>query len=525
MPGDSAPIPSLESGPAVVPPTALLEAIIGSAMDAIVALDAAGRIVLFNRAAEAMFRCPAAEALGQPLDSFLPAHQRAAHGQYVASFRATGVTARAMGHVRPLAALRADGEEFPIEATIARVAIQDHAYTAAIIRDITARVQADAERNASLEREAAARAEAASAGVARDALQEILDVLPGGVLLMSPPEAGIEFANLAMSELVFGTRQAIKPTPVYGRDFRFLRFDGTSLPATEGPGMRALRGERVQNLQLVLQQADGNAVPVAVHATRLRRGAAEPTLALVFVQDVTPMRQAEQLKDDFLALVSHELRTPLTAIHGGARVLHNRPDLDPATRAELLSDVVAESERLERLLGNLLSLTEITAGRLRASLEPVLIEPLVKRVTEAIGARAPTHTFVIDGEPGLPPAEADPDLFDEVLRNLYENAVKYSPEGGAIRTTIGVTGDSIVTRISDEGVGIAPADVGAVFERFRRVGSTTMARGMGLGLYLCRGLIEAQGGQIEASSPGLGQGATFTVSLPIATGWAASDRP
>jgi K+-sensing histidine kinase KdpD len=257
----------------------------------------------------------------------------------------------------------------------------------------------------------------------------------------------------------------------------------------------------------------------------MQDGPGNPAGSIVFVQDVTQLRQAEQLKDDFLALVSHELRTPLAAIHGGSRVLVNKPDLDAATRDELLHDVVAETERLERLLSNLLSLTDITAGRLRASLEPVLMEPLVMRVCAEIDAHSPLHTFVVDIAPDLPPADADPDLLEEVLRNLYENAVKYSSNGGTILTTARAEGDAVFIRVTDEGVGIAPEHMAAVFERFRRVGSGSTVRGMGLGLYLCRGLVEAQGGRIEASSPGLGRGATFTVTLPIAMGWAESAHP
>ena len=506
------------------PRSALLHAIVHSAMDAIVALDAEQRIVLFNPAAERMFGCPATDALGQSLDRLLPERFRAVHRQHVASFGLTGDTSRSMGHLRPLTAIRAGGEEFPIEATIARIAIDGQPYYAAIVRDITVRRQAEAEHARSLAREAVTRAEAEAAAATRDHLQEILDDLPGGVLVVTRSDAGIVFANAAMDELIAGTDGPTPAPPVYERDFRFLRADGTSLPAHERPGMRALRGERVQNLQLVLQRSGGTTIPVAVHAVPLRDGSRQAQHAIVVVQDVSQVRQAEQLKDDFLALVSHELRTPLSAIHGGARVLVNKPHLDAETRAELLQDVLTESERLERLLSNLLALTDITAGRLRASLEPVLLEPLIDRVVGEFGNRNPIHAFAVEVAAGLPPVEADPGLLEEVLRNLYENAVKYSPHGGAIRTRVVVEDGEIVTRITDEGIGIAPEQVAMVFERFRRVGGDRRVRGMGLGLYLCRGLVAAQGGRIEASSPGLGLGTTVTVTLPVAIGWKEAEE-
>ena len=171
---------------------------------------------------------------------------------------------------------------------------------------------------------------------------------------MAAPDARIAFANAAMVELTLGGARDESAKPAYGRDFQFVRADGTPLPADEQPAKWVLWGEREQSLQLVLRRADGTGLPVAVHAAPMQDGPGNPAGTIVFVQDVTQVRQAEQLKDDFLALVTHELRTPLTAIHGGTRVLLNKPGLDVATRAELLHDVVAESERLDRLLSNLL---------------------------------------------------------------------------------------------------------------------------------------------------------------------------
>jgi signal transduction histidine kinase len=202
-------------------------------------------------------------------------------------------------------------------------------------------------------------------------------------------------------------------------------------------------------------------------------------------------------------------------------VLCSRPHLDDAHWAELLDDVIAESERLDRVLSTLGWLTDITTGRLQAFPEPVLLEPLATRISREIGTPNPAHCFVLDFAPELPPAAADPTLLEGVLRQLYEHAVTSAPAGGAICTTVVPEGETIVTRITGDGVGIAPQRLSTVFEPSRSVG----ARGMGLGLWLCRGLIEAQGGRIEASSPGLGHGATFTVTLPLAQDRVAYARP
>ena len=145
--------------------------------------------------------------------------------------------------------------------------------------------------------------------------------------------------------------------------------------------------------------------------------------------------------------------------------------------------------------------------------------PLVRAVAVEMADRNQGYVFAIEVSGGLPAVEADPDLLEQVLRNLYENAVKYAPHGGSVRTTAVRDGGTVTIRVTDDGIGIAPEQLINVFERFRRVGGDTTVRGMGLGLYLSRHLVEAQGGRISVDSPGLGHGATFAVTLPVARGW------
>ena len=631
----------LSDGTVVEP--AILASVVESPMDAILALDDEQRIVLFNPGAEAMFRCPASEAIGEPLDRFVPMRFHANHRRLVHEFGETGSTSRGMGHLRPLAALRADGVEFPIEATISQVSVEGRHYYAAIVRDISRRQAAERalQRQASLldlaydaiftwdldgpitfwnrgaealygylrdeavgcpshellktrhqdgfasvrddllrrgvwegevvhrrsdgtevlvesrhvlvhdadgayvlevnrdiserklaevertrvaAQEAAARAEAEAAQAERDRLYEILDRLPSGVMILSIADGMIEFANAAFGELTSLPVSAVDALPVYGRDFVFLRADGTPLPTLERPSFRVMRGERVANQQLMLERHDGSHVAVSAYAGPMHDEHDRTNRVIVLLQDVSQLRQAEQLKDDFLALISHEFRTPLTAIHGGAHMLAREGDaLDDETRAELLADVGTESERLDRMLGNILTLANVMAGRLPVETEPVLLAPLVKRVVAAVSLRETRHQFVIDVPAEIPPVEADPGLLEQVLRNLYENALKYAPHGGEIRTLASVTVDGVAIQVCDQGIGISSEHVRSVFERFRRVGGDPTVRGMGLGLYLSRHLVEAQHGTIAASSDGPGRGSEFTVTLPVAVGW--SDLP
>jgi PAS domain S-box-containing protein len=353
----------------------------------------------------------------------------------------------------------------------------------------------------------------------RDQLRVILDNLPSGVLIHSVQD-GIELANEAAIGMIFGDMAPGGSLPVYGRDFRLLRSDSMPLTTEERPGQRALRGEAVRNQQALIERADGSQLPVLAQASPLRDTSGAVNRAVVVYQDITQLRQGEQLKDDFLSLISHEFRTPLTAIHGGAHLLAQQGEmLDAETRREIMQDIVTESGRLDRMLANMLSLAETMAGRLNAATEPVMLAPLIRRVSAEIALRTAEFDLHVAVPDDLPPAEGDPELLEQILRNLYENAIKYSPGGGTIRTTGDVVDGWIRVDVSDQGQGIAAEHVPHLFERFRRPGADPTVRGMGLGLYLSRLLVEAQGGTISARSPGVGLGSTFSVMLPIAHGW------
>ena len=357
----------------------------------------------------------------------------------------------------------------------------------------------------------------------RDQLRVILDSLPAGVLMLRAPDGRIEQANSTAVEMIFGAAGLTGVLPVYGRDVRVLDADGVPLTHEQRPGIRALNGEETRNHQLMLQCASGKRMPVLIQAAPLPDTAGACERALLVLQDVTQLRRAEQLKDDFLSLISHEFRTPLTAIHGGAHLLTERGEaLDEETRREILADIVVESDRLDRMLANMLTLTAVMAGRLTSSTEPVLVAPLAREACQEVAERTPTHSFRVDVPPDVPPAEGDPALLAQVLRNLYENAAKYSPPGSEIVTTGYRQDATVIIEVADNGIGMDAANVELVFERYHRAGDDPTVRGMGLGLYLSRHLVEVQGGRISASSAGLGQGATFAVTLPIARGWMAA---
>lgn len=350
--------------------------------------------------------------------------------------------------------------------------------------------------------------------------QAILDNLPSAVFIIDTHDNTVRRANITAIEMIFGSTEASGCLPQFGRDFTLLSVEGTPLHPSEQPHVRAARDEPAVGQQVILECADGRRTYMLAHAAKLPQATDEPEQVILVLQNINRLRESEQLKDDFLSLISHEFRTPLTSIQGGAHFLASQGEqLDPETRGELLSDIVAESERLNRMLSNMLSLTAILAGRLFAVTEPVAVRPVAATVAREVGSRSPSHRFVVDIPDDLPPAEGDVALLGQVLRNLYENAVKYSPNGGEVYTTARTENGRIIIDVADQGIGIAPEHVHRVFERFHRAGSDPTVRGMGLGLYLSRHLVEAQGGTIWASSPGVGKGSVFTVSLPQAAGW------
>lgn len=406
---------------------------------------------------------------------------------------------------------RIDSQPFAAEDLAAVEVLAAHAAT--VIQ--RARLIAEIERS---RREAEAQ---------RDHVQVIIDQLPAGVVIVLPPDRRIEHVNLTARRMLAGKvtdadgaspedpRQTTHPPRLH-----FRRADGTALPEREWPGAIALTGATVSQLQLTLVPDEGAPVPVFVHASPLFGPDGTVASAVVVFQDMTRLREAERLRDDFLSLVSHEFRTPLTTIHGGAQLLSTQRDaLDSETEQVLLTDITLESARLDQMMGNILRLADVMAGRLQMVTEPVLIGPLVQRISREMARRVPDVCFAADIPTALPPVEGDPALLEQVVRNLYENALKYSPGEKYILTSAESADGMVVVRVIDHGSGIAPEYVPLVFERFRRPGADPAIRGMGLGLYLSRQLITAQGGQIWAASEGVGRGATFSFSLPVAFGW------
>jgi len=223
------------------------------------------------------------------------------------------------------------------------------------------------------------------------------------------------------------------------------------------------------------------------------------------------------MKDDLIGLVSHELRTPLTVIMGSLNtVLSEGERLSAEDTQQLLQDAAQETESLSHLLGNLLELSRAQAERLFLYTEPVSIQSVIEETVSNISRQSPTHQFAIDLPKQLAPVDVDALRLERILLNLLQNAVKYSPSGSQIRVFAKGEREHLVVGISDEGSGISPRDQAKLFRPFERLESSEpgRAKGIGLGLLVCKRLVEAHGGQIWVESEP-GQGSTFFFRLPF----------
>jgi signal transduction histidine kinase len=253
-----------------------------------------------------------------------------------------------------------------------------------------------------------------------------------------------------------------------------------------------------------------------VYTAPVRHHAGAVLGRIIVLRDVTRETQAERMRSALVATVSHELRSPLTAISGyTATLLHDGP-WDAQPQHEFLEVIATSAARLSALVDNLLDAASLEAGALRLQREPVRIERLAERVLAQRRLLAGACSLELETVPGLPLADADPIRVEQVLGNLVDNAIKYSPRGGRVRVRVARGADGCLeVSVSDQGLGIPAEHLERLFERFYRVDSNTRGtRGAGLGLFICKSLVEAHGGRIWVTSQP-GHGSTFTFSLPM----------
>jgi two-component system phosphate regulon sensor histidine kinase PhoR len=276
----------------------------------------------------------------------------------------------------------------------------------------------------------------------------------------------------------------------------------------------ALKGEAPAGVEFVLARD-----PSRTCVARAAPAGAPEGGAVLVLHDISDLRRADRVRRDFVANVSHELRTPLTAIRGYVEALIDDPP--PAKDSRRFLEIIARhTERMERLVKDLLRLARLDAGQetpelVECDLQAV-VQAVVHELANPIEARA--TTLEVEIAPEVRMLTSDPPKLHDVLRNLLENAVTYSPESGTVRIEAFRADDEVTLRVLDTGPGIPPSDLTRVFERFYRVDKSRSRApgGTGIGLAIVKHLIELLGGSITAANRPEG-GAVFTVTLPERT--------
>lgn len=337
-----------------------------------------------------------------------------------------------------------------------------------------------------------------------------------GILTVDIALRIIDF-NPAMERLT-GWRESEVLGRFYYEVLRPKDRQGNDLGLEGSPILQAFAGRTVENREMVIAARDGQRFDVRVTASCVRSSTGEPMSGILTVRDITLEREQEEQRSTFISVISHELQTPIAIIKGYASTLaHAGASLDPESLRSRLLAVEEEADRLNKLVGNLLYASRIQAGGLHMEIVPLDLAHLLESVVRRMRIKSPAVSILLDVPLHLPNVMADRDRIEEVLQNLLENAVKYSPHSRMMTITCRATGEEVIVSVSDKGMGISLRDQEQIFERFHRVGNslTRATQGAGLGLYICRAIVEAHGGHIWVEST-LHQGSTFSFSLPRA---------
>jgi PAS domain S-box-containing protein len=367
-----------------------------------------------------------------------------------------------------------------------------------ITREVTERKLAEAEIERLAER----------VRVQRAWLETVIASSPAALVLVEDPLGKRISGNRATEEL-FGGPLPDGGVAQWAQRVRPVR--GAPPFGEQRPILRALRGETVRGQEVVGMSPEGREIPCLVSAAPVLDEEGRLQGAVAVYEDIRALKELERLRIEWTAIVAHDLRQPVQTIGMQASLLAKA---DPAHAAQL-SRIQRATEQLKRMIADLLDLSRLDVRELPLSLETVDVPALAREVVARMGDESVDRPVRVESGPDVPAIRADPLRVEEVLANLLSNAVKYGSPGTAIEVSIEVEAEDLVVSVANEGSEIAPEDVPQLFERFRRAkgASESPVRGVGLGLYIARGLVEAHGGHMWVESAS-GR-TTFRFALPL----------
>jgi PAS domain S-box-containing protein len=484
-----------------------LAGVIGSAMDAIITVDHEQRIILFNGAAERMFLFPAEDAIGQALDRFIPERFRHVHKGHIQAFASTHVTRRSMGTLGALYGLRADGEEFPLEASISQIESDGQKLFTVILRDITERKRAD------------------------EALKEQTRILDLAPVLIRDISGRIVFWNTG-AELMYGWTSA-----------EALEKISHNLMKTEFPRpMEEIKARLLSRGywegELVHIRKNGQRLVVASHWVLHKDEEGKPKAVLEVNNDITERKEAEKevrrLNEEleqrvanrtaelqtankgleaFSYSVSHDLRAPLRHIDGFSQaLLEDYSDKLDSTGKTYLQEVRSASQEMAQLIDDMLQLARVTRTEMRR--EVVNLSSAARAVMSELTHREPDRQVAVNIEDGLT-THGDKRLLKIILTNLLGNAWKFTSREERAEISFGrhqQNGESSYF-ISDNGAGFDMAYLGKLFGAFQRLHTAGEFEGTGVGLATVQRIVHRHGGRVWAEGA-VSKGATFYFTLP-----------
>ena len=362
-----------------------------------------------------------------------------------------------------------------------------------------------------------ARAHQAERRVRAD-LEALVETSPVGVTVFDASTGRVVSLNREARRIVEGLRQPGSPTEDLLEVITCQRADGREIALAELPLVHQLRSaETVHAEELVLSVPDGRSVRTLVNATPIRSADGRTESVVVTMQDLAPLEELERMRAEFLGMVSHELRAPLTSIKGStATVLGASPALDPAEMVQFFRIIDEQADHMRGLIGDLLDAGRIESGTLSVAPEPTDVAVLVDQARNTFISGGGRHTVRIDLAPDLPRVMADRQRIVQVLNNLLSNAGRHAPESSPILVSAARDSVHVAISVSDEGQGVPPDRLPHLFSKYADGERKGRARGYGLGLSICKGLVEAHGGRIRAESGAADRGTRFTFTIPVA---------
>ena len=351
---------------------------------------------------------------------------------------------------------------------------------------------------------------------ARTDLETLINTSPVGVVVMDAKTGAAVSFNEEAVRIMQALRTPDSPPEQLLEVLTVQRGDGRRVSLAEVPVAQTMMvGETVRAEEILLSVPDGRSVSMLMNATPIRSDDGEVETYVITFQDMTALEELERLRAEFLAMVSHELRTPLTSVKGSITTLMDPPSpLNPTEMRQFFRIIDSQIDRMHVLISDLLDVARIETGTLAVSPEPTDVALLVGEACNGFRSGEGRHYIDLDLARDLPWVMADRLRMVQVLCNLLTNAAKYSPESSAIR--VGAVGEEghVTVSVSDRGRGIPAESLPHLFRKFSCLESQEQGGDTGLGLAICKGIVEAHGGRIWAESDGPGLGTRFTLTLP-----------